>query len=149
MISDFEHLLVCLLAICMSFLKKCLFRSCAHSLIGLLASLMLNYMRSLYFLDISPLSLANIFSQSAGGFFVFLTVSFVVQSFLIWCSPICLFLLCFPCLRRYIQKLLLRLMSECILPMFSSRSFMISVFNPFWVYFLYGLRKWPVSFLCM
>jgi len=59
MISDFEHLLVCLSAICMSFLKKRLFRSCAHSLIGLLVFLMLNYMSSMYILDINSLSIVS------------------------------------------------------------------------------------------
>ena len=84
-VSNAEHFLVCLLAICISSLKKCLFQSFPHCLIWLFVFLLLSCMNCLCIFEIIPLSVVSfaiIFSHSESCLFTLLIISFAVQKHL-------------------------------------------------------------------
>ena len=107
MVSDAEHLFICLWALCMSSLEKCLFKSFVHFLIGLLVFLEWSRVTSLYILEIkllSQVSLGNMFSHTVSSFFILILFSLAMQKlFILMRSHLLFFPLC-PLLWGHISE---------------------------------------------
>ena len=86
---------------------------------------------------------ANIFSYSGSCLFMLFMVSFAVQK-LVNLIRSHLFIFISIALWDWPKKTLVWFMSENVLPMISSRSFMVpylmTLFKSFWVYILHGVR---------
>ena len=103
----------------------------------------------LYILEIKPLlvaSFANIFSHSVSCLFILFMVSFVVQKLI---SVIRSYLFIFAFISFALgdspKKTVIRFMSENVLPMFSSRRFIVSCLifeslSHFLFIFVYGVK---------
>ena len=112
------------LPICKSFLKRCLIQPSAHFLI---LFFFLIELHELFTREINPLSVdpsfMNILSHSAGCLFVLLMVSFAMQNLLSLIRfYLFIFVFIFTTCRDGSKNLLLRFMSESVLPMFSSKN---------------------------
>ena len=104
-------------------------RSSVHFSTGLIF-LLLSYMNGLYISEINPLSVdsfANIFSHSEGCLFVLFMVSSALQK--LWSfirSHLFIFVFISITLRCGSKNILLWFMSKSVLPMFSSKSSIVS-----------------------
>ena len=134
----------------MSSFEKCSFRSLANFLIEWFALFILSCRGCLYILEINPLtvdSFANVFSHSQGCLFILFMVSIAVQKLLSFTRS---HLFTFVCISTSpgcgSKRILLWFMSWSVLPMFSSKRFIVSGLPfrsliHFDFIFVYGVRE--------
>ena len=123
MASDTEHPFICLWALCISSMEKCLFKSFTHFLIGLFVFLVWSRVSCLYILEIklfSKVSLANRFSHIVHSLFILLFSLAVQKLFILMKSRLFILSSMSPVLGDMLVKILL---CAIFLPMFS-RTFM-------------------------
>ena len=154
MASDAEHPCICLRALCMSSLEKCLFKSFAHFLIGFLRQAMTPGVESceffIYFGDQTLVwsIICKYNSHMVGSLFVLLMLSLAMQKLFILMKSH-LFILFFMSLSvgDILMKILLCRISEIFLHMFSSRTLMVlwlilKSFIHLEFTFVYGVSWW-------
>ena len=133
----------------MSSLEKCLFTSSAHFFYCVVCFFILSCLSCLYILETKPLSVvscANIFSHSLDCLFILFMVSLVVKKHLCLIrSHLFIFVFIFINLDDGSQKILLQFMSKNVLPIFPSKSFIVSCHTfrcliHFEFIFVYGVR---------
>ena len=147
-ISNIEHLFVCLTAIYNAFFGE---MSAFCSFFDWVVCLLLSCMSCLYILEmklslVTSFSNINIFSYSIGCLFILFMVSFAVQKLVSLIRPhLFIFAFISIALGDQPKKTLVQSMSENVLPVFSSRNFMVPYIlfkslSHFEFIFVYGMR---------
>ena len=127
--GDVDHLFMCLLAICMSSLKKCLFMSSVHFWLDYLFFWYSAVWATYIFLrSLSLASFAIIFSHSEGCLLILFIVSFALQKLLsLIRSHLFIFVFISITLGGGSKRILLWCISKSVLPMSSSLLFLIEL----------------------